>query len=319
MHTAARFGNLNFVKFFLSNGANVNLTRIWDKKSPLHVAVENHHLEVVEYLIDHGANLNQKDSQGHEPLCYVTMLKGYEKDEIYKFLEPKYMALRNSSKEKSYIPKKRSIGTCTIPEQNENSEILSSKSRKIMVHKNTSTDELTNVNYEEANASNEIVTQRNETGNIENESSDNQKPNSSDDVLMIVKPTKELFLKKTVSYSLKMTCISSIDAILSRNPNVCQHIAKKEVIDEIANLVSEIVSNELQGQSKKDFEIIARILAKLNTTREGEKLISDMKLSYGAFMKLRSEMKKFEFNPDHTQFAFDSDCSSSKKFKYELN
>ena len=44
-----------------------------------------------------------------------------------------------------------------------------------------------------------------------------------------------------------------------------------------------------------------------------------MKLSYGAFMKLRIEMKKFEFNPDHTQFAFDSECSSTKKIKSESN
>ena len=75
-----------------------------------------------------------------------------------------------------------------------------------------------------------------------------------------------------------MTCLSSIEAIISRNPNVCHHIAKKEVVNEIANLVTEIVSNDQNGQNK-DFEIIARILAKLNATSEGEKLISDMKLS----------------------------------------
>ena len=133
---------------------------------------------------------------------------------------------------------------------------------------------------------------------------------------MLVDPAKKLLLKKDIPYLRKMTCLSSIDAILSRDPSVCQHIAKKEVIDEMANLVSEIVSNDQNGQNK-DFEIIARILAKLNSTSEGEKLINDMKLSYGAFMKLRSEMKKFEFNPDHTQFAFDSDSLNSKKIKSE--
>ena len=135
---------------------------------------------------------------------------------------------------------------------------------------------------------------------------------------MIVQPLKDLFLKKNVGYARKVMCLSAIDLIVSKDPDAKNHIAEKDVIDEIANLVSEIVSKDGYGKNK-DFEIIAKILAKLNATSEGEKLINDMKLSYGSFMKLRNEMKKFEFNPDHTQFAFDSDCSSSKKFKSEFD
>ena len=63
----------------------------------------------------------------------------------------------------------------------------------------------------------------------------------------------------------------------------------------------------------KDFEVIARILAKLNQTREGKKLICDMNLSFGAFEKLKAEMRNYELIIDHNQFVFDSESKSIKK------
>ena len=107
-------------------------------------------------------------------------------------------------------------------------------------------------------------------------------------------------------------CLSAIDVIMSEEPAAQNLILVKEVIDQITNLVSEIVSKYEFGQNK-DFGIIAKMLAKLNANSEGEKLINEMKLSYGAFMKLRREMKKFEFNQDHLQSAFDSDSKRIKK------
>ena len=139
---------------------------------------------------------------------------------------------------------------------------------------------------------------------------------------MIVQPLKDLFLKSNTTHSRKIMCLSAIDVIMSEEPAAQNLILVKEVIDQITNLVSEIVSKYEFGQNK-DFGIIAKMLAKLNANSEGEKLINEMKLSYGAFMKLRGEMKKFEFNPDHTQFTFDSGlssmCSSSIKVKSEFH
>ena len=80
----------------------------------------------------------------------------------------------------------------------------------------------------------------------------------------------------------------------------------KEVIDEIANLVCQVLTKDEHNQIK-DFEIIARILVKLKTTPEGRILINEMKLSFGAFEKLKNEMMKFEFYVDPNQFAFDSE------------
>ena len=52
---AAREGDLEMVELLVDNGANVN------NYKPLHLASERGHLEIVTYLIEHGANLNDPD------------------------------------------------------------------------------------------------------------------------------------------------------------------------------------------------------------------------------------------------------------------
>lgn len=52
---AAREGDLEMVELLVDNGANVN------KYKPLHHASKNGHLEIVTYLVEHGANLNEPD------------------------------------------------------------------------------------------------------------------------------------------------------------------------------------------------------------------------------------------------------------------
>ena len=42
-----------------------------DGDTPLHEAVYRRHLESVEYLIKHGANVNKINKQGKSPLRYV--------------------------------------------------------------------------------------------------------------------------------------------------------------------------------------------------------------------------------------------------------
>ena len=52
---AARAGDLEMVELLVDNGANVN------NYKPLHLASKNGHLEIVTYLVEHGANLNEPD------------------------------------------------------------------------------------------------------------------------------------------------------------------------------------------------------------------------------------------------------------------
>lgn len=58
---AAREGDLEMVELLVNNGANVN------NHKPLHLASEKGYLEIVTYLVEHGANLNEPDIEINEP------------------------------------------------------------------------------------------------------------------------------------------------------------------------------------------------------------------------------------------------------------
>ena len=60
LHRASKLGNLTNVKILISIGAQIS-AKDKNKLSPLRKAVDNGHLEIVEYLIDHGANVNDDD------------------------------------------------------------------------------------------------------------------------------------------------------------------------------------------------------------------------------------------------------------------
>ena len=134
-----------------------------------------------------------------------------------------------------------------------------------------------------------------------------QNSTNVDEIAFIVQPMIKVFLNKTISYSGKMLCLSAIETILSKESTICKFISKKEVINEIAILVTDIVSKDENTQSK-DFEPIGKILCKINATENGKKLINEMKLSFGAFERLKKEMRKYEFDPDAAQaeFVFES-------------
>ena len=143
--------------------------------------------------------------------------------------------------------------------------------------------------------------------------SENQQSQSSDGIKSIVQSLKDLFLDKNASYSRKVMCLSAIEVIISEDPDVRNQITEKKVIDEIANIVTQIASKGEHDQNK-DLGIIAKILTKLKSTNEGKKLIGEMKLSFDTFEKLREEMKKFEVQLDPSHFAFDS-CTKMKHEK----
>jgi ankyrin repeat protein len=64
--------NLPVVKCLLERGADVNLCSRDEKRlSALHVAVLAGNLEILDYLILAGADLNIRDSKGRSPLCFA--------------------------------------------------------------------------------------------------------------------------------------------------------------------------------------------------------------------------------------------------------
>ena len=68
IHDTARYGDLAGVQAELDKGVGVNATNDWDGSTPLHGAAEGGHKEVVELLIDNGADVSANNHRGDTPL-----------------------------------------------------------------------------------------------------------------------------------------------------------------------------------------------------------------------------------------------------------
>ena len=69
LHIAAQNGYLEIVELLLEHGANPNVQDN-DGRTPLHYAVENCHVDVARVLLDHGADPTIRDNEGMTPLDY---------------------------------------------------------------------------------------------------------------------------------------------------------------------------------------------------------------------------------------------------------
>lgn len=67
LHAAAKGGHYRAVEFLVQHGANVNALMV-NKFTPLHRAATAQHIEVARYLIARGANVNAQTAQGQTPL-----------------------------------------------------------------------------------------------------------------------------------------------------------------------------------------------------------------------------------------------------------
>ena len=233
------------------------------------------HNEIAEYLVNQGAKDNKECDKSAEESSSDSESENSEEEES----EPPHCKKR----------KRHNSSTSSNTETSDESDTGTAKSRKAIKN----------------------VSSQSRSSQIDDQTL--QKPTEVSESLILIQPLMESLLNKDFSFHGKITCLSLINTIVDRDSNACKHLVKKEIIDENAILISEIVSRE--DDNVNDLEIIAKILAKMKALSEGKKLITDMKLSYGAFEMLRSEMKKFEFNARPEQFAFESD--SGRKIKTE--
>lgn len=69
LNRASSIGHLDAVKYLVNKGADINLKPMNKYHSPpLHLAVRHNHHEVVNFLLQHGANVNFIDPKGKTPL-----------------------------------------------------------------------------------------------------------------------------------------------------------------------------------------------------------------------------------------------------------
>jgi ankyrin repeat protein len=81
LHVASQFGHLDVVKWLLDHNADVH---VHDDKgdTPLHLAAIEGHLEVARILLEHNAEVNSRNNDGSTPLLLrhivdTLMLYGY--------------------------------------------------------------------------------------------------------------------------------------------------------------------------------------------------------------------------------------------------
>ena len=72
LHRALKLGNLTNVKILISIGAQIS-AKDKNKLSPLRKAVDNGHLKIVEYHIDHGANINDDEDDDYNESEFPTI------------------------------------------------------------------------------------------------------------------------------------------------------------------------------------------------------------------------------------------------------
>ena len=134
----------------------------------------------------------------------------------------------------------------------------------------------------------------------------------SEDVIEMAQPLVKTLLNKHFPTEGKISCLSAISSLITKDAKVCEFLAKKDIIEEMANLC-ERVENE-----PDQLKIFARIFSKLNGLKQGKELIDEVRMPIKAYKKLQDQMKLCEVSENPQDFAFTSEESTSKKIKREI-
>ncbi len=85
IHTAAYWGTREMLDLLVKSGCGLETPAKYSGCTPLHMAVLGRNVEAVEYFLDHHANVNAVDADGHKAICVARLIRAKE---IRKLLEP---------------------------------------------------------------------------------------------------------------------------------------------------------------------------------------------------------------------------------------
>lgn len=97
---ATQEGHLEIVKVLLKNNANIN--HVGKKKTPLLIAAKNGNIDIVNYLLNNGADVNQANLAGKTTPLTAAIMGGHI--EVVKLLLNKYKAKINNIADNTFSP-----------------------------------------------------------------------------------------------------------------------------------------------------------------------------------------------------------------------
>ena len=317
LYLAVKKDQLNIAKSLLigygykSNKANID--KVSEKDfNVLHLAAKKNRLDLVKLFISNGADPNVKSGcEGHYRTALHFAAENYNIEMVEYLIE--FGADMFCKDINNFTPLdlvKKEYSTYLIDEEidltNGENDDGDTKERmiEILTKRMKSTGKLTSIEDEEVD----------DDGPPRNKRPRLEQVNQSE---RMVSPLLDSFLDTTFTFDSKIACLHGIAGLMLKDSDILKFLVKKEIIDEIANIVIQIVGNS-GNEFNKDLSMIAKILSKINAIQEGKKLIGEMKMSLSAFEKLQTEMRRFENNPDPRQFAFDSDHSRKVKTEIQL-
>ena len=136
---------------------------------------------------------------------------------------------------------------------------------------------------------------------------------NTENVVEMAKPLVAILLNKHFPVEGKISCLSAISSLITKDRKICEYLAKIDIYDEIANLAEKV------EKKANDLNVIGRIFSQLNCLDQGKELFGQVRMRIEAYDKLKKEMEKFEVSGNPKDFAFTSEESKcQKRFKIEL-
>ena len=291
LHQATFQGRLDIVEYLVTEGANVNI-RSGNKslgRSALHFAVENGFTEIVEYLVEHGADVFQTDNAGLSPL--EVLEKGSKMN--YDFVKRIKKFLIDQL---GIAPPDDSNVTHEVSEENKD-KLVRFLSLKMGIN-------------DDENRESRSTSQKRKISDDDHVEEEQSK--EKEDML---EPFTKIILNKDIPIEAKTKCIGALEVLILKNLVDFNLLARKEIIEEIGSIAETIIDKITEKESDQNLITIAKILNKISNLEQGKKLIKGIRMPIGAYERLKAEMNK-QLIGEPSQFAFNSD--SKKRIKTEI-